>query len=279
MGSDCEGSIKMSLQSLCLLLLQLSSLATQLTDIHQASGGSVVLFTWVQFLQEDALRFLGIHSLLELPSDEHDTLDLSADSENSHGTPKTFNQSNPTTEVWDTEQTPQTSELNVENKNDQSSVVRESESNRLDREGFLNKEGVPTSSPLPSNFSCPTDDGEQGAASLSVRPKDVCQKQSQVRDLSLTPSQKLMSQILVYDAAQQQKWFSTTVFECGVCFTSCLGSDCVQLLDCGHIFCRACISQFCSVQITEGNVQGVSCPEADCVANPTPEQVSVCSRL
>lgn len=224
----------------------------------------MVLFSWVQFLQEDALKFLGIHSLLELPSDEQDTQDLSADSENSHGTPKTFNDSNPATEVWDAEQTPQTSELNVGNKNDQSSVVGESGSNHLDREGFLNKEGVPTSSP------------QQGAASLSVRPKDVCQKQSQIRDLSLTPSQKLMSQILIYDAAQQQKRFSTTVFECGVCFTSCLGSDCVQLIDCGHIFCRACISQFCWVQITEGNVQGVSCPEADCAASPTPAQVSVC---
>lgn len=238
----------------------------------------MVLFTWVQFLQEDALRFLEIHTLLELPSDEQDTQDLSADSENSHGTPKTFNQSNPTTEVLDTEQTPQTSELNVENKNDQSSVVGESEPNHLDREEFLKKEDVPTSSPLPSNSSGPADDSEQGAASLSVKPKDVHHKQSQIRDLSLTPSQKLMSQILIYDAAQQQKRFSTTVFECGVCFTSCLGSDCVQLLDCGHIFCRACISQFCSVQITEGNVQGVSCPEADCAASPTPAQVSLCSQ-
>lgn len=235
----------------------------------------MVLFTWVQFLQEDALGFLGIHTLLELPSDEQDTQDLSADSENSHGTPKTFNQSNPTTEVLDAEHTPQTSELNVENK---SSVVGESESNHLDREEILNKEGVPASSPLSSNSSGPTDDSEQGAASLSVRPKDVHPKQGQICHLSLTPSQKLMSQILIYDAAQQQKRFSTSVFECGVCFMSCLGSDCVQLLDCGHIFCRACISQFCSVQIKEGNVQGVSCPEADCAASPTPAQVSVCSQ-
>lgn len=47
---------------------QLSALSAQLTDLYQATGGAVVLFSWVQFIKEDALRFLGIDSLLELPS-------------------------------------------------------------------------------------------------------------------------------------------------------------------------------------------------------------------
>uniref|UniRef100_A0A3B4UVB0 RBR-type E3 ubiquitin transferase n=1 Tax=Seriola dumerili TaxID=41447 RepID=A0A3B4UVB0_SERDU len=161
---------------------QLSALGAQLTDLYQATGGAVVLFSWVQFLREDTLQFLDIHTLLELYSDEHSTLRCSQDSQNA---------------------------------------------------SFENKAQTP----------------------------------------SLTPSQTLLSQLLIYDAAQKQKVFAATVFDCSVCFVGWLGSECVQLLECGHIFCQTCLTEFCKLQITEGNVRGVTCPQADCTASPTPAQV------
>uniref|UniRef100_A0A3Q1EZ39 RBR-type E3 ubiquitin transferase n=1 Tax=Acanthochromis polyacanthus TaxID=80966 RepID=A0A3Q1EZ39_9TELE len=160
---------------------QLHALGVQLTDLYQATGGAVVLFSWVQFLREDALKFLDIHS--------------------------------------------------------------------------------------------PLDPNEEGAASFPVHPRDSSPNKHQTSDLSLTPSQALMSQILICNASQKQKLFTTTLFDCGVCFMSWLGSECVQLFQCGHIFCKACLGEFCKVQIKEGNVRGVTCPQADCGGTPTPAQV------
>ncbi|TMS20762.1 E3 ubiquitin-protein ligase RNF14 [Larimichthys crocea] len=201
---------------------QLSALAAQLTDLYQATGGAVVLFTWVQFLKEDALGFLDIHTLLELPSDEHSTQNESQDS--------------------------------------------------LNAADFLNKGSVSVS--VPSSSSGPLDQSEQGASSLPIHPRESTPNKDQTPSpLCLTPSQALLSQLLIYNATQQQKQFATTGFDCGVCFMRRLGSDCVQLPECGHIFCQACLGQFCKLQITDGNVQGVTCPQAECTATPTPAQV------
>ncbi|XP_035509474.1 E3 ubiquitin-protein ligase RNF14-like [Morone saxatilis] len=317
---------------------QLSALAAQLADLYQATGGAVVLFTWVQFLKEDAPRFLDIHTLLELPSDEHSTQDNSQDSlepKNTKHTPEagpTDNQSinvsdprepdlsassleveHPTLSSTDSqgavaldscnlpqnnltshhsevtqdgpnsgpnadyqktsnnsntreaEQTLQTSELEADYQNEPTSEPLQFAQSDPSNEG-----SVSGSSLLPSSSSDPLDESEQGAASLPIHPRESPQTLSV---LCLTPSQTLLSQLLIYDAAQQQKQFATTVFDCGVCFVGWLGLDCVQLPECGHIFCQACLAQLCKLQITEGNVRGVTCPQAECTATPTPAQV------
>ncbi|XP_073331936.1 E3 ubiquitin-protein ligase RNF14-like isoform X2 [Pagrus major] len=249
---------------------QLSALSAQLTDLYQATGGAVVLFSWAQFLKEDALRFLDIDTLLELPSGEHSTQNCSQDSLDVALSEAKNNKHTPATGPTDiqsldlsalsleAEQTLQTSEIKADYQDDQSK--------QISKEDFLNEGSVL----LPSSSSGPLDESEQGAASL---PRESPPNEDQrLSGRSLTPSQALLSQILIYDAAQQQKQFATTVFDCGVCFMGLLGMDCVQLL-CGHIFCRTCLSQFCKLQITEGNVQGVTCPDADCDAAPTPAQV------
>ncbi|XP_023195537.1 E3 ubiquitin-protein ligase RNF14-like [Xiphophorus maculatus] len=173
---------------------QLTSLSDQLTDLYQATGGAVVLFSWIQFLREEALKQLDIHNLLELPSDQ----------------------------------------------NHSSSAADRSE--------------LPGSVPAGQEVVPPNEDQSDSG-------------------LSLTASQILLSQILIHDAEQKQKVFAATPFDCGVCFSSRLGSECVQLYECGHIFCLACLDEFWKAQITEGNVRGVTCPQVDCSATPTPAQV------
>lgn len=237
-------------------LPQLTSLGDQLTDIYQASGGAVVLFDWVQFLREDTLRFLKIDGWLELVSEEQETDEAAADpkTESSLPIPQSSNDSDSTIAE-------QTSKLMVRNEKGPPSVTEESESKPA------------------SNSTGLIEPSGQATSSFSTKTQDVPQKQNQDGDLRLTPSQKLMSQILINDAVQQQKRFDTTLFDCEVCFLSYLGSDCLQLLECSHIFCRACISEFFSVQIKEGNVQAVQCPHADCTATPTHTQVRYSKRF
>lgn len=250
---------------------QLSALTAQLTDLYQATGGAVVLFTWIQFLKEDALGFLNIHALLELPSDVvSDSTTPSKGAEHMTGilgkgqdpepSAKGFTQHglNPEEGILiqdvDAEKVLQASD---EGGPDQKLETSES---KAVQEDVLNG-GDSTSS------QHPLDDSEQsGSASLPDSPKTTS-------GLSLTPSQALMSQILIYNAAQKQKEFATTVFDCGVCYMGWLGSECIELLGCGHIFCRGCLGEFCKVQITEGNVREVTCPNTGCPATPTPAQV------
>ncbi|XP_069560802.1 E3 ubiquitin-protein ligase RNF14-like [Brachyistius frenatus] len=326
---------------------QLAALSFQLTDLYQATGGAVVLFTWVQFLKEDALKFLDIHSLLEIPSDGPGTAqdkqnasspqpknhqpttkseptddqrcdasgprepDISALSLEVQENPSTsegrrsadpqeaslsdshevdHRSSGPNTDDEKTlssgtvvqHQIPRVSEAEqtLEYQDDLSSATGRSknlpsaQSDQTGQEDFSNEGEVPASLLPPSISSGHLDPSEQGAASPPDNPEDSPQKKGRtLSGLPLTPSQTLLSQILIHDAAQKQKVFATTVFDCGVCFTGWLGSACVQLPACGHIFCRACLGAFCKVQITEGNVRGVTCPQAGCPAAPTPAQV------
>lgn len=282
----------------------------------------MVLFSWVQYLREDALTFLNIHNVLELPSDEHctqcdgqdthnaavsepnkqhsqndltphhgkvsqDDLDsgLDMDYEKTLSSENSFknisddsNQSVNSLDVKEAEQASQDSELKADYQNDLSSVGDKSrclqfaQSDKCDQEDLLSEGDVSASLLLSSSSSGELDQTGQVAASLPGPTREPLQNKAQTLS-GPTPSQTLLSQILIYHADQKQKVFAITVFECGVCFISLLGSECVQLSECGHVFCQACLAEFCKVQITEGNVRGVTCPQADCTATPTPAQV------
>ncbi|XP_068175640.1 E3 ubiquitin-protein ligase RNF14-like [Antennarius striatus] len=218
---------------------QLSLLGAHLTDLFRASGGAVVLFIWVMFLKEDALRFLDILSLLELPSDEPRTPD-----------PNPASPSEP-----NKDQLPPESETKDSLSRDDS-FPREPDLS----DPSLEADPMETVSEVPN--------ASESDARMSDWTRDTPDP-GEPRPTHLG----LLTQLLVYDATQQQRRFASTVFDCGVCYTSRLGSDCVQLPGCGHVFCRACLTQFCKLQITEGNVRGVTCPQSACTAGPTPAQV------
>ncbi|KAM8875525.1 E3 ubiquitin-protein ligase RNF14-like [Spinachia spinachia] len=226
---------------------QLSALAAQLADLYRATGGAVVLFSWVQFLKEDTLRFLDIHSVLELPSDEPGTLCDSLDSSRAL-----------LSEAAASSEVPPTS-AEAEGNN----ALQDAPSGQSDLDDLLNGCGAAAWSLLPPRPSDP-----------AIHSRESPQNGNPAGSgLSLTPSQSLLSQLLIWNAARTHKAFSATVFDCGVCFLGFLGSDCVQLPECGHVVCKACLATFCELQITAGNVKGVTCPEADCSATPTPSQV------
>lgn len=224
---------------------QLAALSAQLIELYQANGGAVILFSWVQFLREEALKFLGICNELEVPSD------LSITLQDIHSAAASQVKNEPLTS-------------NSKHADAQSGNALNS-----------CKPGISAPATVPSSNSLeqPSPTAE-GAASLLVNGKDSSQDEDHSFSAqSLTLSQALPSQILSYDELQKQRVFNSTVFDCGVCFLSYLGSECLQLSECGHIFCRSCLGEFCKFEITEGNVRNVTCPEADCTATPTPAQV------
>ncbi|XP_038150993.1 E3 ubiquitin-protein ligase RNF14-like [Cyprinodon tularosa] len=238
---------------------QLMSLSNQLTELYQATGGTVVLFSWMQFLREDALKHLDIHTLLELPSDSSKTPQINKIKQDDDS------------EAGEQKRNPKSGSLNAQNHLSANLPSGDAVNNSNFR---LSKSSESTDN-YQKDLSSKAEKPEL-PGSVSVRQEVVHgvhpNKDPGYSGLSLTPSQMLLSQILIHDADQKQKVFASRLFDCGVCFSSCLGSECVQLYKCGHIFCQACLRDFCKAQITEGNVGGVTCPQPDCPATPTPAQ-------
>ncbi|CAM9440821.1 E3 ubiquitin-protein ligase RNF14 isoform X1 [Lampetra fluviatilis] len=83
----------------------------------------------------------------------------------------------------------------------------------------------------------------------------------------------LYGELLDYDQAQRQKVFSARVFNCHICLCEKLGSSCVNLSGCEHVYCRDCLSAYFQLQIQEGNVHSLTCPEPKCQTAATPSQV------
>ncbi|XP_019741369.1 E3 ubiquitin-protein ligase RNF14-like [Hippocampus comes] len=201
---------------------QLAALGAHLTDLYRATGGDVVLFSWVQFLREDTLAFLNLNSVLVLPN---------------------------------VPSTPYNSQESIhaalsERKSSQTALTSGAENVQT---FFL--------------------DDEKRVKGAGDNAPETFEERGPFSGLSLNPAQRLLSEILTHDAAQGQKVFQSTVYDCAVCFMSYLGSECVQIQECGHVFCQACLAEFCKLQIREGNVLGVTCAQADCTALPTQAQV------
>lgn len=158
----------------------------------------MVLFTWIQFLKEEALDFLCLQSPLEIPS--------------------------------------------VSSKHSQLEQCR--------TDGAAKRVEIA--------------DAEQKKVS-ELDPRAVLEAELHV---------DLLRQLLDFDEAQRQKVFDSKVFGCGICFSEKLGSDCVLFKECQHVYCRDCVREFFQIQIKDGKVQCLTCPESKCTSVATPSQVS-----
>lgn len=91
----------------------------------------------------------------------------------------------------------------------------------------------------------------------------------------MDPRADLLPQLLDFDEAQRQKVFDRKQFCCGICFTEKLGSGCLCFKECQHVYCKACMTEYFQIQIRDGNVQCLNCPEPKCTSLATPLQVTV----
>ncbi|XP_040908018.1 E3 ubiquitin-protein ligase RNF14 isoform X2 [Toxotes jaculatrix] len=91
--------------------------------------------------------------------------------------------------------------------------------------------------------------------------------------LLMDPRADLLPQLLDFDEAQRQRVFDSKVFCCGICFVEKLGSSCLCFKECQHVYCKACMTEYFQIQIRDGNVQCLNCPEPKCTSLATPSQV------
>lgn len=109
-----------------------------------------------------------------------------------------------------------------------------------------------------------------GAAAFDLDQEEAVDERA-VQDVESLSS--LIQEILDFDQAQQIKCFNSKLFLCNICFCEKLGSECMYFLECRHVYCKACLKDYFEIQIRDGQVQCLNCPEPKCPSVATPGQV------
>ncbi|XP_010901237.3 E3 ubiquitin-protein ligase RNF14 isoform X1 [Esox lucius] len=242
---------------------QLSAVCRHLDKIWQDTVGSVVLFYWVKFIRDDLLDFLHIQSPLEIPvsgQSQATTSTMGSTAGDLEGATMCSEGAAVCREAWDSEGSAVCSEG--------AAVCRKAG----DFEGAaVCSEGA---------AMCSEARDSEGSAVCSEGAA-VCRKPGDFEGAALSQDPRALSvlatdtdhlrQLLDYDEKERQRVFDGQAHDCGICFMSRLG--CSQFRECGHIYCNKCMSEFFVVQIEEGNIHGLTCPQPDCSSTATPSQV------
>uniref|UniRef100_G1QCZ2 RBR-type E3 ubiquitin transferase n=1 Tax=Myotis lucifugus TaxID=59463 RepID=G1QCZ2_MYOLU len=112
----------------------------------------------------------------------------------------------------------------------------------------------------------------RGAAGSAVDQEEV-EDERAVQDVESLSN--LIQEILDFDQAQQIKYFNSELFLCNICFHEKLSSECMHFLECRHVYCKACLKdyKYFEIQIKDGQVQCLHCPEPKCPSGQVNELV------
>lgn len=94
------------------------------------------------------------------------------------------------------------------------------------------------------------------------RRDDSLHHPSAIQDV---PSLSLLWPLLVeFDTTERQRVFDVSYQVCQVCLDSKPGTESVKLVPCGHVFCRQCMKEYFEIQIADGSVSSLRCPDPSC---------------
>ncbi|XP_038063269.1 E3 ubiquitin-protein ligase RNF14-like [Patiria miniata] len=83
----------------------------------------------------------------------------------------------------------------------------------------------------------------------------------------------LLLTLIEHNRAERQRVFDNSLYSCLVCFCEKLGSYCINFIGCNHVYCKDCVRGYFQVQIEEGNVKALNCPDTECDSPAMPSQV------
>lgn len=78
-----------------------------------------------------------------------------------------------------------------------------------------------------------------------------------------------------YDRQETLKEFEKSSQSCKVCFDEKMGSQCMQFPNCSHVYCKECMKSYFEIQIRDGTVNSLGCPEDKCTSQASPVQVQL----
>jgi len=83
-------------------------------------------------------------------------------------------------------------------------------------------------------------------------------------DATLEFPEHMKVALLAFDKTAQREKFEQGTYDCGVCLEPKKGLVCHRISRCGHVFCVACLKDFYTSAITEGDVSTVRCLDPTC---------------
>eukprot|EP00798_Chlamydomonas_sp_ICE-L_P006631 gene6631-3289_t len=208
-----------------------SALMSQWDEQTGGQEGFPIIFVWMDYLKSGALPDLGIRSTLSVESPQTSEQLAQGDEETRASSPGAPPPPPP----------PAPSEASHSGSNASGSKASRSGSE------------APCSKASGSKASRPCSGSNAGAASQSVEDESAMQG-----------AQAVAMAILNYSARKEFDVFQTEIWTCKICFDDVPGSRCVRLPDCTHHFCTDCFSTHCRMNVNDGTVDKVTCPEPGC---------------
>lgn len=202
--------------------------------------GDVIVYTWSQFIKEEALTLLGFSSSVNVDEQKLQRLES-------------------------------IKKCNGSNNNKQSEETSASAS-----------EGCDTSNSNKLLISCKQTEDSQPESSIESKKEDSDKSPNSSLDIQglddravqdIGPRVNLLVLLRDYDQEMHKKQFSKKMFCCNVCFCDKIGSVCLEFWPCGHVYCKECMKGYFEVQIKEGNVKFLRCPNDKCASEANPKQV------
>lgn len=107
---------------------------------------------------------------------------------------------------------------------------------------------------------------------VQVKLTSSAVKKPRISELLEPPD--LVKSLKDFNEVEESRVFGTQLFNCNVCFAEKSGKSCLKFADCGHIFCNDCMRTYFEVQIRQGQMSSLTCPEEKCKSQALPNQVS-----
>ena len=139
---------------------------------------------------------------------------------------------------------------------------------------------------LPQNFTV-RNEANKGSATKNnslenTRPptskvnknNSICDKQNEINCVM-----NILKYFKDYNELEDEKRFDANVYLCLVCFNEKLGSKCMKFPNCNHVYCSDCMKAYFQVQIAEGMMSNLVCPNDGCDSRALPTQVISSLRL
>lgn len=116
-------------------------------------------------------------------------------------------------------------------------------------------------------------DGTDNMASDVMLSRQNSQNYDSRTIQDIAPKTNMLRLLKEYDEEMRKKVFGSKTFQCKVCFMNKVGVHCLEFWPCRHVYCKDCMASYFTVQISEGNIKFLRCPEDKCESEANPKQV------
>ena len=118
---------------------------------------------------------------------------------------------------------------------------------------------------------------QQYYALVCLQPEAFAGALDKMNDLSARHRRALKARAKMefkdFDELREEHHFRNNAFLCLVCFVEKLGDQCMRFPTCSHVYCCECMQEYFKVQIGEGMMNNLICPNEGCESRALPTQV------